>query len=53
MNVATPDAVDDLLAEALAAGAVLVAPPTDREWGGRSAYVADPEGHRWELAWAP
>ena len=22
-------------------------------WGGRSGYVADPEGNRWEIAWAP
>jgi catechol 2,3-dioxygenase-like lactoylglutathione lyase family enzyme len=38
---------------AVAAGATLVAPPTDRDWGGCSAYVADPEGNRWEIAWAP
>lgn len=37
----------------LAAGAVAVAEPTDREWGGYSGYIADPEGNRWELAWAP
>jgi uncharacterized protein len=29
-----------------------VAAPTEREWGGYSAYVADPE-IRWEIAWAP
>ena len=34
------------------AGAVSVAEPADREWGGRSGYVADPEGNRWEIAWA-
>ncbi len=27
--------------------------PTTREWGGRSGYIADPEGNRWEIAWAP
>jgi len=24
-----------------------------RFWGGRSGYIADPEGNRWEIAWAP
>ena len=28
-------------------------PPVERSWGGYSGYFADPEGHRWELAWAP
>lgn len=51
-NVETSAQVDTAYAAALAAGATSVAPPTDREWGGRSAYVADPEGNRWELAWA-
>jgi uncharacterized glyoxalase superfamily protein PhnB len=37
----------------VAAGATPVAEPVDREWGGRSAYIADPEGNRWEIAWAP
>jgi uncharacterized glyoxalase superfamily protein PhnB len=27
--------------------------PVDRDWGGRSGYFADPEGNRWEVAWAP
>jgi uncharacterized protein len=38
---------------AVAAGARSVAPPQDREWGGRSGYVSDPEDNRWEIAWAP
>lgn len=51
-NVDDASQVDSAYAAAVAAGATAVAPPTDREWGGRSAYVADPEGNRWELAWA-
>ena len=39
-------------AEAVAAGASLVEDTVEREWGGSSGSVADPEGHRWELAWA-
>jgi hypothetical protein len=26
---------------------------TDRSWGGRSAFMADPEGNRWEITWSP
>jgi catechol 2,3-dioxygenase-like lactoylglutathione lyase family enzyme len=52
-NVDTRDEVDRAFADAVAAGATAVAEPTDRHWGGRSAYFADPEGHRWEIAWAP
>jgi catechol 2,3-dioxygenase-like lactoylglutathione lyase family enzyme len=53
VNVATRAAVDAVYVRALACGAAPVAEPTDREWGGYSAYVADPEGNRWELAWDP
>ncbi|WP_433133245.1 VOC family protein [Micromonospora sp. CA-240977] len=44
--------VDLAFAAAVAAGATVVAAPTDRPWGGRSGYIADPEGNRWEIAWA-
>jgi len=37
----------------VAAGARVVGAPVDREWGGYSGYVADPEGNRWEIAWLP
>ncbi|MFI0978512.1 LuxR C-terminal-related transcriptional regulator [Streptomyces sp. NPDC021093] len=45
--------VDAAFAAAVAAGAGTVAGPADRPAGGRSAYIADPEGNRWEIAWAP
>jgi hypothetical protein len=51
-NVDTKQAVDAAFAAAIDAGATAIGEPTDRFWGGRSAYVADPEGHRWEIAWA-
>jgi hypothetical protein len=51
-NVDSRDAVDTAFAAAVEAGARVVGAPTDRFWGGRSAYIADPEGHRWEIAWA-
>ena len=53
LNVATRGEVDRALADAVDAGAQTVAPPEEREWGGYSGYFADPEGNRWELAWAP
>lgn len=52
-NVEREAQVDTAYAAALEAGATCVEAPVSREWGGRSAYIADPEGNRWELAWAP
>jgi catechol 2,3-dioxygenase-like lactoylglutathione lyase family enzyme len=53
LNVADRTDVDNAFAAALDAGARSVGPPTEREWGGYSGYFADPEGNRWEIAWAP
>ncbi|GAB3492988.1 VOC family protein [Nocardiopsis coralliicola] len=52
-NVDRPQDVDRAFAAAIRAGAHAVAEPRDRDWGGRSGYIADPEGNRWEIAWAP
>jgi uncharacterized protein len=51
--VSTRDEVDTTFAAAVAAGATPVAEATDRSWGGRSAFMADPEGNRWEITWSP
>jgi len=51
-NVDRREQVDEVVAAMVAAGATPVGPPVDRDWGGRSGYVADPEGNRWEVAWA-
>ena len=53
INVLTPAAVDRMYREFVAAGAVGVKPPEPTEWGGYSGYVADPDGHLWELAHNP
>ena len=45
--------VDTALAAARDAGAAILSEPVTREWGGRSAYFADPEGNAWEVAWLP
>jgi len=42
--------VDGAFAELVTHGAPVVAPPTDRAWGQRTAYVRDPDGHLIELA---
>lgn len=52
-NVASPDDVDRVLAEAAGAGGTVVAVPVARDWGGYSGYFADPDGFRWEVAYNP
>ena len=41
---------DTAYAELVGRGARPAVPPTDRPWGQRTAYVADPDGHLIELA---
>jgi hypothetical protein len=53
INVGSPLEVDEAIAEALAAGAALLAAPEPAEWGGYSGYFADPDGHAWEVAHNP
>jgi catechol 2,3-dioxygenase-like lactoylglutathione lyase family enzyme len=52
-NVATEAEVDQVLAQARAAGADPVHQPARREWGGYTGYFADPDGYRWEIATNP
>jgi catechol 2,3-dioxygenase-like lactoylglutathione lyase family enzyme len=52
-NVAAREQVDVILAEAVAAGATLLKPAHEAEWGGYSGYFADPDGYPWEVAWNP
>ncbi len=53
INCDSPDAVDAASAAWVAAGGVLVKAPHKAFWGGYSGYVADPDGHYWELAHNP
>jgi catechol 2,3-dioxygenase-like lactoylglutathione lyase family enzyme len=50
-NVRTRAEVDELLAAAAAAGAEIIKPADDTDWGGYSGYFADPDGYLWEVAW--
>ena len=52
-NVASRELVDRGLARAAAAGATILKPAEDAEWGGYSGYFADPDGYPWEVAWNP
>lgn len=52
-NVRSRVLVDVVMAEAVAAGATLVKSAQELSWGGYVGYVADPDGHVWEVAWNP
>lgn len=52
-NVASREQVDEVLATARGVGADPVHDGVDREWGGYTGYFGDPDGYRWEVAWAP
>lgn len=52
-NVADKAEVDAVLRAAVGAGARLVKPAREAEWGGFSGYFADPDGHLWEVCWNP
>ncbi|MEO7130523.1 MAG: VOC family protein [Dermatophilaceae bacterium] len=52
-TVDRPEDVTVLYAAALAAGATSVCAPVEREWGGVSACVADPDGFRWDFVHNP
>lgn len=52
-NVATKAEVDEVLETAGRAGASVVVPAEERDWGGYSGYFADPDGYRWEIAFNP
>lgn len=46
----TSEELDAAVAKVRSAGGTVLAEPTDRPWGTRTAYIADPEGTVWELA---
>lgn len=52
-NTRSHDEVDEILAEAEAAGGTVLKSAEETEWGGYSGYFADPDGHPWEVAWNP
>lgn len=51
--VASRAEVDEVIAQAQAAGATVTERPHDRPWGIYSGYFQDPDGHLWEILWNP
>lgn len=52
-NVQSEAEVDEVMNQALVAGATLVKKPQKVFWGGYSGYFKDPDGHLWEIAHNP
>ena len=52
-NVSSRAEVDALTARAEAAGATVVRAPETVSWGGYCSWIADPDGHLWEIVWNP
>ncbi len=52
-NVSSEKEVDEVVNQAVNAGAQLVKKPQKVFWGGYSGYFKDPDGHLWEVAHNP
>ena len=44
------DTVDQVIADAVAAGGSVVKEAAAAQWGGYSGYFSDPDGHLWKVA---
>lgn len=52
-NTRSEREVDELVARLASRGATVVKAPQKVFWGGYSAYIADPDGILWEIAYNP
>ena len=52
-NVGSESEVDEVISQAVNAGATLAKKPQKASWGGYSGYFKDPDGHLWEVAYNP
>lgn len=52
-NLRSVEEVDEVMAQAKKAGAVIVKPAQKTFWGGYAGYFQDPDGHLWEILWNP
>ena len=52
-NVGSESEVDQIINQAVSAGATLVKPAQKVFWGGYSGYFKDPDGYLWEVAHNP
>jgi catechol 2,3-dioxygenase-like lactoylglutathione lyase family enzyme len=48
--VSSSEAVDEVMANAAAAGAEVVKEAAGGQWGGYFGYFSDPDGHLWKVA---
>lgn len=48
--VDSSDAVDEIMAQAAAAGGTIVKQAAKAQWGGYFGYFADPDGYLWKIA---
>jgi len=52
-NVNSEAEVDEVMEQAIRAGAALVKPAQKTFWGGYAGYFRDPDGHLWEVVFNP
>lgn len=52
-NTRSKAEVEEVLAQAEAAGGKIVTPAHDAFWGGFTGYFTDLDGYHWEVAWNP
>jgi predicted lactoylglutathione lyase len=52
-NVRSPGEVDEVIAQARAAGGTIAREGAETVWGGYSGVFIDPDGHPWEVAHNP
>jgi uncharacterized protein len=50
--VRSQDRVDEIVAEATAAGATILKPAAAFQWGGYGAAFADPDGYVWDIGFS-
>lgn len=50
---ASRDEVDQAMLQAVNAGATVIDPAQERDWGGYSGYFTDLDGHLWDVVWNP
>lgn len=53
INLESKEAVDELYKQIIKNGGKALVEPRETFWGGYDSYFADPDGHAWEIAWAP
>ena len=52
-NTRSEEEVDNFIQRLSDAGVTIVKQPQKVFWGGYSSYIADPDGHLWEIAYNP